>query len=302
MTRVENAVDHEAGFAVEETVAGIRSAVAAARRDGKRIAFVPTMGALHAGHTSLIEAARESADYVVVSIFVNPTQFGPNEDFSRYPRTIEADLTACRNAGANVVFLPSESEVYPPGSTTFVEVGGLSNTLEGAIRPGHFRGVATVVLKLFNMVGPDVAVFGAKDFQQQLLIRRMVADLDVPVEIATRPTIREADGLAMSSRNRYLNESDRRKATALSAALFEAARQLRARNSDVAGIKSEMRRTLEAAGLVVDYATVCDPQTLDELGAVQPHLVLLVAARLGAVRLIDNLEVTLDDADQHARQ
>jgi pantoate--beta-alanine ligase len=281
------------GLSVEETITGIRSAVAAARRSGKRIGFVPTMGALHAGHTSLIEAARDSADYVVVSIFVNPTQFGPNEDYSRYPRTIEADLVACRDAGADAVFLPSEAEVYPPGSTTFVEVEGLSHVLEGAIRPGHFRGVATVVLKLFHMVGPDVAFFGAKDFQQQLLISRMVTDLDLPIEIVTRPTVREPDGLAMSSRNRYLDESDRRKATALSAALFAAQRQLLAGNRDIAGIKLEMRRTIEAAGLVVDYAVICDPHTLCEVAAVQSRLVLLVAARLGAVRLIDNLEVTL---------
>jgi len=282
-----------AGLAVEETIAGIRAAVATARREGKRIALVPTMGALHAGHTSLIEAARNAADFVVASIFVNPTQFGPNEDFSRYPRTIDADLIACRDSGADAVFLPSEEEVYPRGSTTFVEVGGLSQVLEGAIRPGHFRGVATVVLKFFHMVGADVAFFGAKDFQQQLLIRRMVKDLDVPIEIVTRPTVREPDGLAMSSRNRYLDESDRRKATALSAALFDAERSLREGNRDLSGIKSEMHRTLESAGLVVDYATVCDPQTLCELGTVQPHVVLLVAARLGSVRLIDNLEVTL---------
>lgn len=285
-----------AGLAVEETVSGIRSAVAAARREGQRVVLVPTMGALHAGHTSLIEAARDAADYVVVSIFVNPTQFGPNEDFSRYPRTIEVDLAACREAGADAVFLPSEAEVYPTGSTTFVEVGGLSQVLEGAIRPGHFRGVATVVLKLFNMVGPDVAFFGAKDFQQQLLIRRMVSDLNLSVEIVTRPTVRESDGLAMSSRNRYLNESDRSKATALSAALFGAARSLGAGNRDVAGIKSGMHRTIEAADLVVDYATICDPLTLCELESIQPHLVLLVAARLGTVRLIDNLEVNLEDA------
>lgn len=281
------------GLIVEETVAGIRAAIAAARRRAQRIALVPTMGALHAGHTSLIEAARDAADFVVVSIFVNPTQFGPNEDYSRYPRTLSDDLRACREAGADAVFLPEELEVYPAGSSTFVEVPGLSQVLEGAIRPGHFRGVATIVLKLFQMIGPDVAFFGAKDFQQQLVIRRMVSDLNVPVDIVTRPTVRESDGLAMSSRNRYLDESDRRKAKALSSALFGASQRLLSGDLDISDIKSEMRCVLETAGLVVDYATACDPETLEELQAVEHRCVLLVAARLGSVRLIDNLEVHL---------
>ncbi|MDQ3330113.1 MAG: pantoate--beta-alanine ligase [Planctomycetota bacterium] len=285
-----------AGLAIEETIAGLRRRVAAARKREHRIGLVPTMGALHAGHVSLIEAARQSCGYVAVSIFVNPTQFGPNEDFARYPRTIEADLQVCYAAGADVVFLPSAPEVYPAGSTTWVSVEGLSDVLEGAVRPGHFRGVATVVLKLFNIVGPDVAFFGAKDYQQQLLIRRVVTDLNLPLEIVTAPTIREPDGLAMSSRNRYLDESERRRATAISAALFAAQKRLQSGERDLAAIKSEMRRSLEAAGLQVDYAIVCDLATLEELEAMRSHAVLLVAARLGTVRLIDNLEVTLDES------
>jgi pantoate--beta-alanine ligase len=282
-----------AALAIETTAAGVRTRIAAERRAGRSIGFVPTMGALHAGHVSLVEAARRTCDFVAVSIFVNPTQFGPNEDFAKYPRTIDADLAACGEAGADLVFLPSNEEVYPAGSATFVEVAGLSSVLEGAIRPGHFRGVATIVLKLFNMVGPDIAFFGAKDYQQQLLLRRMVTDLNVPVEIRNVPTVREPDGLAMSSRNRYLNPAERRQGVALSAALFDAEKQLRSGERDLAAVKSKMRRTLEDAGFAVDYATVCDPATLDELDAVQPHMVLLAAARLGSVRLIDNVEVTL---------
>lgn len=278
---------------IEETVAGVRRRVADARTAGASVGFVPTMGALHPGHVSLIEAAKARCGFVAVSNFVNPTQFGPNEDFTRYPRTIDADLAACRSAGADLVFLPTADEVYPPGSTTFVEVGGLSEVLEGAFRPGHFRGVATVVLKLFNMVGPDVAFFGSKDYQQQLLIRRMARDLDLPVEIVTCPTIREPDGLAMSSRNRYLDADQRERARSISAALFEAADRLRAGESDLTAVRSGIRQKIEAAGLTIDYATAARPDTLEELHTPSEALVLLVAARLGSVRLIDNVEVSL---------
>jgi len=278
---------------VEETIAGIRRRVAQARAAGERVGFVPTMGALHAGHVSLIESAKAGCDFVAVSIFVNPTQFGPNEDFSRYPRTIDADLDACRAAGADLVFLPATVEVYPPESTTFVEVAGLSDVLEGAFRPGHFRGVATVVLKLFNMVRPDVAFFGSKDFQQQLVIRRMARDLDLPVEIVTCPTVREPDGLAMSSRNRYLGADQREQARSISAALFEASDRLRRGETDLNAVRAGMRRRIEAAGLTIDYATVARPDTLEELRSPADAMVLLVAARLGSVRLIDNVEVSL---------
>jgi pantoate--beta-alanine ligase len=281
-------------FAVEQTIVGVRQRVAAARAEGGSIGLVPTMGALHAGHLSLIEEARRRCGYVVVSIFVNPTQFGPHEDFDRYPRTLDADLTACQTTGADLVFLPSKSEMYPSGYATFVEPTGLANVLEGAIRPGHFRGVATVVLKLFNIVMPDVAFFGAKDYQQQLIIRQMVCDLNLPLEIATLPTVREPDGLAMSSRNRYLETTAREQARAISQALF-AARDALVAGAEVAAVVAEMRRLMESAGLAVDYAVACDAETLEVLTARRPKMVLLVAARLGNVRLIDNVEVTVVD-------
>lgn len=277
---------------VEESIAGVRRRVAEARAAGSSVGFVPTMGALHAGHVSLIEAARGRCGFVAVSIFVNPTQFGPNEDFGRYPRTIEADLAACRDAGADLVFLPSNAEVYPDGAAAFVEVAGPATPLEGAHRPGHFRGVATVVLKLFNIVNPDVAFFGAKDHQQQLVIRRMVRDLDVPVEVVTCPTLREPDGLAMSSRNRYLESAERERARSISAALFAARDRIRG-GSDLESVRDEMRRTIETAGLEIDYVAIAHPETLEELREPRREMVLLVAARLGGVRLIDNIEVTL---------
>ncbi|MGC1276502.1 MAG: pantoate--beta-alanine ligase [Planctomycetaceae bacterium] len=290
---IERSFSIPSGLAVEESVCGVRRHVATARANGRAIGFVPTMGALHAGHASLIEAARDRCGSVVVSIFVNPTQFGPGEDFQRYPRTIDADLAACREAGADIVFLPSKDEIYPEGFSTFVEVAGLSDVFEGAIRPGHFRGVATVVLKLLNIVTPDVAYFGAKDYQQQLVIRRLVADLDLPVAIETRPTIREPDGLAMSSRNRYLDPVQRQQACALSKSLTTASDRLRSGARDLTPVKAEMRRIIESAGLTTDYTTVCDRRTLRELTEPESRMVLLVAARLGDVRLIDNLEVTL---------
>ncbi len=203
-------------IAVARTIADVRLAVGAARRLGKTIGLVPTMGALHQGHRSLVAAAHRATGFVVVSIFVNPTQFGAGEDLATYPRTFDADLALCGAGGADLVFAPSVTEVYPTGAlASYVAVPGLGDVLEGASRPGHFRGVATVVLKLCNMVGPDVAFFGEKDYQQQLLIRQMVADLDVPVRVATEPTIREPDGLAMSSRNRYLDLAERAAASVL---------------------------------------------------------------------------------------
>ena len=208
-----------------ETVAAVRARGRPGTQAGLRVGLVPTMGALHEGHVRLIERCRAEAGFVVVSIFVNPTQFGPAEDLARYPRTLDDDLEKCARAGADLVFTPTEEIIYPRGrSATFVEVPGLSHVLEGAIRPGHFRGVATVVLALFEIVRPDLAVFGQKDYQQQLLIRRMVEDLHVPVEIVTEPTVREADGLAMSSRNRYLDAEERQAATVLSRALGRGAR------------------------------------------------------------------------------
>jgi pantoate--beta-alanine ligase len=276
-----------------ESVAEVRSAVARAREAGLVVGLVPTMGALHDGHVRLIERCRDEAGYVAVSIFVNPTQFGPNEDFTRYPRALEEDLTRCRAAGADLIFAPTPAVIYPSGpQSTWVEVPGLSDVLEGASRPGHFRGVATVVVKLFEIVRPDLAVFGQKDFQQQLVIRRMVADLHVPVRIVTEPTVREADGLAMSSRNRYLDPTQRRAATALYEALTSARQAVLGGEVSANRVRQILRDTVESRELVrLDYAEVADVDTLQPLDQLGPELraVALVAARVGSTRLIDNL-------------
>ena len=282
------------GMAVIEGIEAVRQEVAAARRQGARIGLVPTMGALHAGHVSLIEAARRSCDLVAVSIFVNPTQFGPNEDFKKYPRTLEDDLEACRTHGVDLVFHPAPEAIYPAEFHTFVNVSGLSQVLEGQFRPGHFQGVATVVLKLLNIVAPDVAFFGQKDFQQQLLVRRMCVDLNVPCEIRVCPTVREADGLALSSRNVFLSPEERKSALALSGCLNGARERLLQGETNLELVRKVMDQTLRGMPLVVpEYATLADPETLDELSAVQSRMVALVAARLGKTRLIDNLLIEL---------
>jgi pantoate--beta-alanine ligase len=274
------------------TIAEIRAEVGKARRGGLSIGLVPTMGALHAGHLRLVEEARAASGLVVVSIFVNPTQFGPNEDFRRYPRSLEADLELCARGGADLIFAPAVEEMYPDGpSSTFVEVPSLSDRLEGASRPGHFRGVATVVLKLFTIVGPDLAFFGAKDYQQLQVIRRMVADLDVPVEVRAVPTVREADGLAMSSRNRYLDGDQRRAAVVLSRALDRASEAVRGGERDADRVRQILRQTLESEPLAsLDYAEVADADTLEPAREVGPGrvTVALIAARVGPARLIDN--------------
>jgi pantoate--beta-alanine ligase len=273
-----------------ETIAEIRKLVGAARARGARIGLVPTMGALHAGHISLMQAARRECDFVVVTIFVNPTQFGPQEDFQKYPRNLDADLSLCAEAGAAAVFHPSTALVYPPGYATFVEVAGLSDVLEGEFRPGHFRGVATVVLKLFQMVPADCAYFGQKDYQQQTIIRRMCADLNLPIEIRVCPTIREPDGLALSSRNVYLNPDERRSALSLSRSLELGRQLIGAGESDLNVIRGKMLDLLTATPLVQpDYITLVHPDTLEEVSKVLPKLVAVVAARVGATRLIDNL-------------
>ncbi len=275
-----------------ETIEEVRDHVARARRAGRIVGLVPTMGALHAGHSRLIEVARGESGEVIVSIFVNPTQFGPSEDYSRYPRTLDADLAVCDRAGADLAFVPSAETIYPPdGTATYVEVPGLSDVFEGASRPGHFRGVATVVLKLFGIVGPDAAYFGQKDYQQQLLLRRMVADLDVPVRIETVPTVREPDGLAMSSRNRYLNADERRAATVLSRALNEAEAAVRGGERSADRVRQVLLATLESERLAeVDYAEVADADTLGPLARLGEgrRAVALLAVRVGPARLIDN--------------
>jgi pantoate--beta-alanine ligase len=279
-----------------ESVEDLRRSVGAARARGLRIGLVPTMGALHRGHLRLIERCRAQAGLVVVSIFVNPTQFGPHEDFERYPRPLEEDMTLCRAAGADLVFVPTPSAVYPNGPrSTFIEVPGLSEILEGASRPGHFRGVATVVLKLFEMASPDLAVFGRKDYQQQLIIRRMVEDLHLPVEIVTEATVREPDGLAISSRNRYLSPSERRAATAVYRALERAKQAVSEGERDANRVRQILGQTIESEDAArLDYGEVADADTLERLDDLIPprRAVALVAARFGSTRLIDNLPLS----------
>ncbi|MFO0893002.1 MAG: pantoate--beta-alanine ligase [Isosphaeraceae bacterium] len=278
------------------SVEDVRAAVGAARARGRTVGFVPTMGALHNGHARLIERCRSEADFVVVSIFVNPTQFGPREDLGRYPRTLEADLEVCAAAGADLVFVPTEAVIYPRGkSATFVEVPGISSVLEGASRPGHFRGVATVVLALFEIVRPDLAVFGQKDYQQQLLIRRMVQDLHVPVRVITEPTVREPDGLALSSRNRYLNGEERRAAVVLSRALQRARDAVAAGERDARRVRQILDDAVSLEALAsLDYAEVADADSLEPLVEIVPGraAVALLAARVGTTRLIDNRLLT----------
>ena len=276
------------------TIAAVRERVRGWHRDGHRVVFVPTMGNLHAGHVSLIEAARRAGERFVASIFVNPMQFGPNEDFAHYPRTPREDEGMLAAAGCNLMFMPDVAEIYPHGSerATRVEVPGLSRILCGEFRPGHFEGVTTVVAKLFHIVEPDVAVFGEKDYQQLTIIRRMASDLCMPVEIIAAPTVRDADGLAMSSRNQYLTPVERALAPTLYATLTGAAARLRGGDADFAGIGRAGHATLEAAGFRPDYFSVREAADLGAPGAASRDLVVLSAARLGKARLIDNVRVT----------
>jgi pantoate--beta-alanine ligase len=276
-----------------ETTAAVRSHVAAARGAVQRVGLIPTMGALHEGHARLIDRCRGKTDFVVVSVFVNPTQFGPSEDFALYPRSLEDDLKICQASGASVVFAPSVETIYPTGAhSTMVEVAPLGDILEGASRPGHFRGVATVVLKLFEIVRPDLAVFGQKDFQQQLLIRRMVRDLHLPLEIDTCPTIREADGLAMSSRNRYLSTTERKAAGVLYRALRRARQAVRVGENQASRVRQILRGTIESEPLAtLDYAEIASAETLDPLKDRDnaSQAMALLAVRFGNTRLIDNM-------------
>lgn len=260
------------------------------RLAGHRIGLVPTMGALHEGHLSLVRQARKSADMVAASIFVNPTQFGPNEDLDRYPRTLERDLALLEREGVDAVFAPSAREMYPDGFSTYVSVEGLSSILEGAIRPTHFRGVATVVQKLFHILEPHTAVFGQKDYQQLLVIRQMVRDLDMPIGILAHPTVREADGMALSSRNAYLDANQRQAGIGLSRAL----RAVQEAASTGAVNPSDLEKTAQnvlsqTPGLVPEYAVVRDSATLGDLDLDWKSAVCLVAARAGTTRLIDNV-------------
>ncbi len=274
------------------TIADTRRAVAAARGRGLSIGLVPTMGALHDGHASLIRLARQECGFVAVSIFVNPTQFGPNEDYSRYPRTLPEDQVICEREGADLIFAPDAAEMYPPGFRTFVEVQQLGDHLCGASRPGHFRGVATVVLKLLNIVQPDRAYFGQKDGQQARIIRQVARDLDVPTEVRIGPTVREPDGLALSSRNRYLAPAERRHAVVLSEALRDVRRRVEAGERDAVALRRLLADRIRATpGAQLDYAEVVDADTLQPVERLERPALAAVAVKFGATRLIDNTEL-----------
>ncbi|WP_231739865.1 pantoate--beta-alanine ligase [Thalassoglobus polymorphus] len=275
-------------------IAEIREAIARSRQQGCQIGCVPTMGALHAGHISLVEECRKRVDYVLVTIFVNPTQFGQGEDLDKYPRPLEADLDACRAAGVSCVYTPEIPSLYPDGYGTWVDVEGMSTILEGECRPDHFRGVTTIVAKLLNIIQPDVACFGAKDYQQQTLIRQMVRDLNMPIEVVVAPTVREADGLAMSSRNQYLSPEQRQTALCLSQALNIAEESLLAGETSIAQVEKRMLDHINSFDDVrPEYTVLRDPDTLEELKSLQPEMVALIATYVGQTRLIDNRRISL---------
>lgn len=280
---------------VVRTVDEVRAQVRAWRAAGQRIAFVPTMGNLHAGHMSLMAAARQRAERVIASVFVNPLQFGPAEDFGAYPRTPDDDMRLLAEAHCDLLFMPEASEIYPEGGTqpTIVTVRNLASVLCGQFRPGHFDGVATVVAKLFGIVGPDVAVFGEKDYQQFLIIRRMTRDLAIPVEVLGAPTVRAPDGLALSSRNRYLSAEQRTQAAQIYQSLHGAVQRLEAGERDYLAIESAGWKQLANAGFRPDYFAVRDANSLLVPAIGARELAVLTAARLGKARLIDNLRVSL---------
>ena len=262
------------------------------RREGVTIGFVPTMGALHEGHRSLIREARLQCDALVVSIFVNPTQFGPREDLTKYPRPISHDRAICRQEGVDVCFEPTVETMYPAGFQTTVTVPAIARRWEGEVRPHHFAGVATVVTKLFGMVQPHRALFGQKDFQQSVLVQQLVKDLNLSVDIVVRPTVRKQDGLAMSSRNIYLSPDERGRAVVLYKGLQAGAKVIRAGETDARIIQSAMTQViLQESTITTDYLAVCDPRTLEPVSSVTSRVVLLGAIRVGSVRLIDNLLV-----------
>ena len=281
---------------IAKTIAEVRASVAQARAAGQRIGLVPTMGALHVGHVSLIEAAAAQCDFVVVTIFVNPTQFGPNEDLEKYPRPFEQDVALCEAHGAAVVFAPTPEEMYPRENLSWVTVEKITEPLCGRSRPIHFRGVTTVCTKLFNIVRPDVAFFGQKDAQQATVIRRMVADLNMPLEIVVCPTVREANGLAVSSRNRYLSDQERREATVIYRALEKCRTLIEAGATDAQEITRQMRAVLaEVPAFEIEYISLVDTETLADISEVRGQVLAAIAGRLGPARLIDNMLVPARD-------
>ena len=271
------------------TVSELRQVLADVRRQGKRIGLVPTMGALHEGHLSLVRASQGECDFTVVSVFVNPSQFGPGEDFEKYPRTLNADLDALTTCGVELAFSPSPDEVYRPDHATWVEIAGVAEPLEGVCRPGHFRGVATIVLKLFNMVAADAAYFGQKDYQQVAVIRQMVRDLNVPIEVCVCPIVREADGLAMSSRNQYLSRAARQRALVLWKSLQAASTLVAGGESNASVVKQRMQEVIATADdAQIDYIALADPDTLEPVEEITATTVAALAVKIENTRLIDN--------------
>lgn len=279
---------------VIETIEQMRQVTAAARKHGQRVGFVPTMGALHAGHGSLIQRARRECGFVVVSIFVNPTQFGHGEDLSKYPRPFDEDIAYCQSLGADAVFAPSAAQMYPSEQISWVDVERITDGLCGSCRPGHFRGVATVCTKLFNIVVADVAYFGQKDAQQVAVVCRMVADLNIPIHIEVCPIVREPDGLAMSSRNRYLSVSDRQKAVCLYQALCACRDEIKKGKKDTVLLIELMKKILIDAGGNPEYVAIVDTQLLKPVPEIRDKVLVAIACRIGTTRLIDNMLMDLN--------
>jgi len=280
---------------VAKTIKSVRNLVKTAHDKGKKIGFVPTMGALHIGHISLIKAAKKKCNFVVVSIFVNPTQFGPGEDFEKYPRPLKADLEICRKSGVDVIFAPSLQQMYPGENMTWVNVKKLTEQLCGRFRPGHFRGVATICAKLFSIVAPDIAFFGQKDAQQAVVIKKMVADLNMPLKIVVCSTVCQADGLAVSSRNQYLTEQQKKDATYIYKALKKAKSLIKAGATKSKTIISEMKKILNRApSIKIEYISIVDAETLQELEKIGGRVLVAVAVKIGSTRLIDNILVDVN--------
>ncbi len=278
-----------------KTIEEIRLAVSEARKDGKKIGLVPTMGALHAGHVSLIDRAVDDCDFVVVSIFVNPTQFAPNEDFDKYPRNLEKDAAICEKAGADVIFAPSANEMYPSANSTWVDVEGITDHLCGASRAGHFRGVTTVCTKLFNIVCPDQAFFGQKDAQQAIVIKRMVDDLNMPLKIVICPTVRQDDGLALSSRNKYLSDTERKDALLIFKSLKACARAIVEDEIYSEKLIALMENIVSKGNIEIEYLSIVDTVTLENVAIIDGRVLVAIAAYVGKTRLIDNIFVDLNN-------
>jgi pantoate--beta-alanine ligase len=281
---------------VSNTIESVRHLVSEARKAQKTIGLVPTMGALHKGHISLIQAAKQKCDYVVLSIFVNPTQFGPSEDFDKYPRPLEEDLEICEKEGVDLVFNPTIEQMYPEKNITWVNVEKLTDNLCGLFRPGHFRGVTTVCAKLFNIVTPDFAFFGQKDAQQSLVIKRMAADLNMPLEIVVCPTVREQDGLAVSSRNKYLNATEREDAAYIYKSLQKCTEMVDSGCRKTETIIAQMRNILEQkVSIRIEYINIVDEKTLENIEYIQDKALAAIAVRIGGTRLIDNIPIDISE-------